>query len=71
MFSVGCAGSDEAAPALDLGMGGAPPMPQAGPCEEGEQRECSIVIHQASGVKSCFTGVEFCVDGEWSDCLEP
>jgi hypothetical protein len=40
-------------------------------CEAGEQKECTVYVEQASGVTSCWKGVKFCVDGEFSECLEP
>ncbi len=38
-------------------------------CDEGAQRDCQIIIDEANGVRSCWQGVQFCVEGSWSDCF--
>jgi hypothetical protein len=38
-------------------------------CDEGAQRDCQIIIDEANGVRSCWQGVQFCVEGLWSDCF--
>jgi hypothetical protein len=40
-------------------------------CEPGEQKECTVYVQQASGVTSCWKGLKLCVDGEFSECLDP
>jgi hypothetical protein len=40
-------------------------------CEAGEQKDCTVYVQQASGVTSCWKGVKLCVDGEFSQCLDP
>lgn len=77
----GCSGAPEerAAPythASSVSEGGAPaedahPPFERPPCEEGAQRECIVRRRQGNGVVSCWTGTQFCVDGEWSECFEP
>lgn len=42
-----------------------------GSCPEGSVRDCRITIHQASGVTSCWDGVQFCEDGTWGGCMNP
>lgn len=74
MVSSGCGveGDERPGGTLNLGgergFGGAPPS--LGACsQEGEQKECTVYVHQANGVTSCFSGAQFCDEGEWSDCL--
>ncbi|MBK8257455.1 MAG: VWA domain-containing protein [Polyangiaceae bacterium] len=52
------------------GSGGSGGDPGA-PCDDGSQRECKVELGEQGGVKSCFVGVETCIDGEWGPCLEP
>lgn len=67
-------------PGSDLGMGGDGPLGpppkedtiKLGACEDPEATfECSVYYEQANGVTSCFYGIQYCVGGEWSDCLDP
>ncbi len=37
-------------------------------CEEGETRECRVILGVHEGVTSCFVGVEICRDGAWGTC---
>jgi hypothetical protein len=58
------------------GLGGAGPGSSGGrsgapDCDEGEQKECTVYVQQASGVTSCWYGIQFCVDGEFTECLDP
>ena len=55
------------------GHGGALPGIELGSCEgdESNERECTIYITQASGVTSCFQGIQYCSDGTWTECLDP
>jgi len=72
LLTAGCGGSDQDRPTGATGLGGAAgdhDVLSAGPCEEGYQQTCSATIHQANGIKSCFRGTQFCVDGRWSECL--
>lgn len=39
-------------------------------CAEDDVRSCTITIKQASGVVSCWTGVEVCSNGAWGECLD-
>lgn len=69
--AIGCAAESEDRPeAWNEGTSEAPLTESAAPlgCVEETQRECTIVIEQASGVRSCWKGVQFCVDGAWSEC---
>ncbi len=68
--SIGCAAESEERPeAWSEATSEAPLSQEPLGCVEEAQRECVIVIEQASGVRSCWKGVQFCVDGAWSDCL--
>lgn len=40
-------------------------------CSEGHVRECRITIKQASGVTSCWDGLQLCQNGVWSRCMDP
>lgn len=42
--------------------------PQLRVCDEAAQRSCSVETLLASGVRSCWKGVQFCVGGAWSQC---
>jgi hypothetical protein len=38
-------------------------------CEaEGEARECGETLNERDGIVTCFTGVEVCADGHWTEC---
>ena len=72
---VACGGADSDRPdPAGGGLGGASPsLPSTdtGACtDEGGQKGCSVTIHQSTGIVSCFRGVQFCVDGRWSECQE-
>lgn len=69
---VGCSGADgERAPLAPGGGGGAGGASGDGDgaCEEGDRRSCKVVIHQASGVTSCWEGEQICLEAQWSDCV--
>jgi hypothetical protein len=71
-FVFACGGSDQERPdGIGFGGGNGNQFPDEGPCEDGTAETCSATIYQANGVKSCFRGVRFCTDGEWSACSEP
>lgn len=36
--------------------------------DEGASRECKVVLPSQGGLTNCFTGVQDCVDGAWSEC---
>lgn len=74
--TAACGTSDRSSPSGYLGMGGQTGYGGAvnvGRCsgDETMERECSITVKQASGVKSCFTGFQYCDDGYWTECLDP
>lgn len=50
----------------DTGAGGEGPTI----CSEGEKEDCSIVIHQAAGITSCYQGTRTCRQGHWAPCVE-
>lgn len=57
----------------EQGMGGAPDDGSGGRssgCKEDAQQECTIYVQQANGVTSCWSGLKFCVDGSWTECLD-
>ena len=79
-FSVACgaAGEDYRPPMLTMGLGGAAApdaetssisLPES--CDDGDEARCSVVVHQASGVTSCFPGVTYCIEGAWTECFDP
>lgn len=74
VIAAGCGAEEESRPAGaanlggDTGFGGA--VLSIGSCDEdGDPRECKVYHHQANGVVSCYSGVQFCEDGRWTDCL--
>jgi hypothetical protein len=74
LLSVACSGEQEADRPAGLensgNMGGA----QVGEptlCKDAAERVCSVTFHQANGAKSCFTGIQFCEGGIWSECFDP
>lgn len=55
----------------DSGLGGAAgahsgSRPQ---CREGAQKECSVEVVLANGIKSCWYGTKYCVDERWTECI--
>lgn len=74
MIASGCGNEEENRPTGALNLGGGTGFGGAvlsiGTCDESDEaRECKVYHHQANGVTSCFSGVQFCEDGQWSDCL--
>lgn len=70
--AAGCGGNDQDRPTADIGLGGSTgdhDIFASGPCEEGLEKTCSATIQQANGVKSCFRGTQYCVEGRWSECV--
>lgn len=69
---AGCSGAED--PPSDWMAGGATgflPLGNAtGPCEPDTEAACTTTIEQVTGVTSCFYGVQYCVDGLWSECLD-
>jgi hypothetical protein len=61
--------ADDGEGGADSGSGGkSDPSPT---CKEGSQKECTEYVTQANGVTSCWKGSRFCVDGHYTECLEP
>ncbi len=50
------------------GSDAAEPAPRTR-CDEGAQRDCQIIIDEANGVRSCWQGVQFCVEASWTECF--
>jgi hypothetical protein len=46
--------------------GGSAPIEEV--CATGDKRPCHITLGEHGGVTSCFVGVQFCVEGTWSQC---
>ena len=68
----GCSGEDGAPAWMAGGASGSMDFEEAsGPCELGTDAVCTETIEQANGVTSCYRGMKYCVDGEWSACLDP
>jgi hypothetical protein len=73
-------GDDETVPATgapsasaggggDDGGGGGGGQPPEDTCEPGAEEECSVVVGEQNGVKTCFRGRRRCqADATWSDC---
>lgn len=59
-------------PAVDFGSGGENVYQESAEakCIDGEKRSCHVVLSQHGGVSSCFVGVQFCVNEEWTTCDE-
>lgn len=74
LLHIGCSGTDHAPPPPPpLAMGGqsGDERPIVGACEGDEtlERKCTVYITQSNGVTSCFSGIQFCEDGKWSECF--
>jgi hypothetical protein len=76
LASIGCAtetGDDRPAPwskTTQPQTGGEEAEPAPRPrCDEGAQLDCQIVIDEANGVRSCWQGVQFCVEAHWTECI--
>lgn len=74
MLSWGCAGDGDRPDGVSS-FGGAnhgPTTTETGKCREnGAEQECLVNVQQANGVKSCYQGVQFCVESKWTQCLPP
>ncbi len=75
LVMFGCSASEEAPPpgwdGTSSENGGASGGEVPGtPCEDGVEKDCSITVEQANGVKSCWQGKQTCENGIWQRCLE-
>lgn len=80
---VGCGGEEHPAPAPYEGS--AAPETTAGStgrtpgktattdtsCEDGQIRECRIVLGAQGSVQNCFAGLQLCTAGQWGNCVDP
>ncbi|MFO0566949.1 MAG: hypothetical protein U0263_14880 [Polyangiaceae bacterium] len=48
--------------------GGNLPDAATGPCATGTTKTCTVNLPKHEGIKSCFKGVQLCVEGTWSEC---
>jgi hypothetical protein len=39
-------------------------------CDDGDTRDCHVVLGQQGTVLSCYDGTQTCSDGEWGDCVD-
>lgn len=75
----GCSGEGDrpSGPSNIGGEGGEGPVrgpttTDTGNCsEDGKQQDCLVNIQLSNGLKSCFRGIQFCVDSDWTECLPP
>jgi hypothetical protein len=81
--AIGCGGGDEApsgappeVPIRDSGP--IRPLPDAtilqpvgGTCAEADMKECKVLLPAHGSIHPCFVGVQICIKGKWSDCIEP
>lgn len=42
-----------------------------GPCDDGAERKCSVILGKYDGIVSCFVGVQLCTDSVWGPCQDP
>lgn len=64
--AVAACGSDAERP--QTAGGGAPPVPTATRCVDGQMRECKITVAVREGYVDCLEGKQRCVGGGWSTC---
>jgi hypothetical protein len=74
LLPIGCGATDHAPPpppTSPTGGQAGDDGPMIGACEGDEtlERTCTVYITQSSGVTSCFSGVQYCDDGKWSECF--
>ncbi|MEY2935087.1 MAG: hypothetical protein RL033_5836 [Pseudomonadota bacterium] len=72
VFSVGCAGGDEAPQytASDLPGALTGTSAQALTCESGTVQNCTIWLGQHGDLSNCAHGVDVCAQGEWTGCID-
>src|SRR5690606_7759562 len=77
ILSTGCSATGSERPDGVDGLGGAsgnhgPTTTETGKCKDnGAEQECLVNVQQANGVKSCYQGIQFCVEDKWTVCLPP
>lgn len=81
--AIGCGGGDEAPagapPEVPLKDAGRPPplpdsgyvQPVGGSCAEADMKDCKVLLPAHGSIHPCFVGVQICIDGKWSECIEP
>ncbi|MDI3291686.1 vWA domain-containing protein [Polyangium sp. 15x6] len=52
------------------GGGGTGAGTSAGPCVDGQVRECHVTIGEQNGILTCLDGTQPCVEGTWAPCAE-
>ncbi|MBI2391659.1 MAG: hypothetical protein HYV09_18870 [Deltaproteobacteria bacterium] len=63
--TIACGGED----ARPQGTGGgAPPVPTASKCVDGQMRECKITVAVREGYVDCIEGKQRCLGGGWAAC---
>jgi hypothetical protein len=65
--ALACSSGDERAFTTGGGSVSYPP-PVVESCEEGDARQCGETLNEREDIVTCFTGVEECVDGRWTEC---
>lgn len=74
VFTIACSSSPDPKPsiAIDDLSGQTEIQPEQNPtdaaCVADEKRSCHVMLGSHEGVMSCFVGVQYCVNEEWSDC---
>lgn len=67
----GCGEPERPPPVGSMGGAFNEPGSKTPRCREGTSASCTHYSQQANGVTSCWDGIKFCVDGKWTDCLDP
>jgi hypothetical protein len=75
LFTVACGGADEDPERVGETLTGSSPLNRpsavlAAPCESGHVQTCRVELPEHNGVKTCFTGVQLCVEGRFSECVD-
>lgn len=72
LFSVACAGADEAprytGGDLDAALTSTSIQPLL--CESGTVQSCTIWLGQHGDLNNCVHGVDVCAQGEWTGCVD-
>jgi hypothetical protein len=63
-----CSGSDRPGLLGGLAGDGVVSRDSGAPCQTGAQKPCGVTLDLAAGVKTCYRGTQFCVEGAWSNC---
>lgn len=72
LFSVACAGSDEAPQYTGGDIEGALTSTTIQPlsCESGTIQSCTIWLGQHGDLNNCVHGVDVCAQGAWTGCMD-